>query len=224
MPALPFPQKQRREKLGKHPTKKKKAKQRSNDETKESKYMPALPFPQKQRREKLDKQFGHFLEVFKQVQINLPFTEVRSQMSGYAKFFKDILSNKWKAEETSKIGRRDWRNQIYTMSLQLVDQTTIMPEGIVEDILVRMEKFTFPVDFIVLILRVGEERVVFKMKEAVGAPRDNLMAYPDSKADSIKELAKEVKHDKCGVLPKKAEENLGMDVCTGSGVQGGSRY
>ncbi|XP_019229540.1 PREDICTED: uncharacterized protein LOC109210566 [Nicotiana attenuata] len=36
------------------------------------------------------------------------------------------------------------------ISLQLADQTTITPEGIVEDVLVRVVKFVFPVDFIVV--------------------------------------------------------------------------
>ncbi|XP_070049582.1 uncharacterized protein [Nicotiana tomentosiformis] len=36
------------------------------------------------------------------------------------------------------------------ISLQLADQTTLIPEGIVEDVLVRVDKFVFPVDFIVV--------------------------------------------------------------------------
>ncbi|XP_070002751.1 uncharacterized protein [Nicotiana sylvestris] len=35
-----------------------------------------------------------------------------------------------------------------SISLQLVDQSTIIPEGIVEDVLVRVDKFIFPVDII----------------------------------------------------------------------------
>ncbi|XP_070035271.1 uncharacterized protein [Nicotiana tomentosiformis] len=81
--------------------KKKKNDISTNNETKESKYMPALPFPQKQRREKLDKQFERFLEVFKQVHVNIPFTEVLSQMPSYARFMKEILSKKRNVEETS---------------------------------------------------------------------------------------------------------------------------
>ncbi|XP_070032244.1 uncharacterized protein [Nicotiana tomentosiformis] len=34
--------------------------------------------------------------------------------------------------------------------LQLADQTTLIPEGIVEDVLVRVDKFVFPMDFIVV--------------------------------------------------------------------------
>ncbi|XP_019237873.1 PREDICTED: uncharacterized protein LOC109218013 [Nicotiana attenuata] len=43
------------------------------------------------------------------------------------------------------------------VSLQLADQTTIIPEGIIEDILVRVEKFVFPVYFIVVDMEVNKE-------------------------------------------------------------------
>ncbi|KAH0730517.1 hypothetical protein KY289_001705 [Solanum tuberosum] len=117
------------------------------------KYMPAFPFSQKMKRDKLDKYFGKFLEMLKQLHVNIPFTE--------------------------------WE-----------DQFTIIPEGIVEDVLVRVDKFVFPVDFIMmdmeenkevplilgrpfldtgraildvyegkLMLRFGEENVVFNMKK-----------------------------------------------------------
>ncbi|XP_070056320.1 uncharacterized protein [Nicotiana tomentosiformis] len=43
------------------------------------------------------------------------------------------------------------------ISLQLVDQTTIIPEGIMEDVLVRVDKFVFPVDFIVVNMEENKE-------------------------------------------------------------------
>ncbi|XP_070043351.1 uncharacterized protein LOC142173750 [Nicotiana tabacum] len=43
------------------------------------------------------------------------------------------------------------------VSLQLADQTTILPEGIIEDILVRVDKFVFPIDFIVVDMEVNKE-------------------------------------------------------------------
>ncbi|XP_070043013.1 uncharacterized protein [Nicotiana tomentosiformis] len=43
------------------------------------------------------------------------------------------------------------------ISLQLVDQTTIIPEGIVEDVLVRVDKFIFPIDFIVVKMKEDKE-------------------------------------------------------------------
>ncbi|XP_016504622.1 uncharacterized protein LOC107822585 [Nicotiana tabacum] len=237
--------------------KKKKNDNSINNETEESKYMHALPFPQKQRREKLDKQFRRFLEVLKQVYVNILFTEVLSQMPAYAKFMKEILSKKQKVEETSvvklkehcsailknklpkkcgdrgsftihcSLGSTKFKNSLCDLgasinlmplsifrklegeigeirsilvSLQLANQTTIISEGIVEAVLVRVDKFVFPVNFIVvnmeenrevllilgrpflatgraildiqerqLMLRVGDERLIFKMEGERGA-------------------------------------------------------
>ncbi|XP_009603991.1 uncharacterized protein [Nicotiana tomentosiformis] len=218
--------------------------------------MPALHFLQKQRREKLDKQFEHFLEVFKQVHVNIPFTKVLSQMPAYAKFVKEILSEKRKVEETSvvkltehcsailqnklpkingdpgsitipcSLGSTKFQkslcelgasnnimplsifkkldgdieeSRLIHVSLQLADHTTIIPEGIVKDVLVRVDKFMFPVDFIMVnmeenrevplilvrpflatgraildqerqpMLRMGDERLIFKMEGERGA-------------------------------------------------------
>ncbi|XP_070028957.1 uncharacterized protein [Nicotiana sylvestris] len=141
-------------------------------DTKESKYMHALPFPQKQRREKLDKQFGRFLEVFKQVHVNIHFTEVLSQMPTNAKFLKDILYKLRKEEETlvvkltehcsgasinlmllsifRKLEGEIGEIRLIHVSLQLADQTTIILERIVEDVLVRVDKFVFSVNLIVV--------------------------------------------------------------------------
>ncbi|XP_019231108.1 PREDICTED: uncharacterized protein LOC109211961 [Nicotiana attenuata] len=106
----------------------KEEKQRMNEEIEESKYMPTLPFPQKQRREKLDKRFGRFLEVLKQgASINLMPLSILRKLEGEIGEIKAI-----------------------PVSLQLADQSTLIPEGIVEDELVRVEKFVFPMDFIMV--------------------------------------------------------------------------
>ncbi|XP_009765592.1 uncharacterized protein [Nicotiana sylvestris] len=65
--------------------------------------MPALPFPQKTRQEKLDKHFRRFLEMLKQLYVNIPFIEVLTQMPAYAKFLKEILSSKRKLEEMTVV-------------------------------------------------------------------------------------------------------------------------
>nr|XP_009626869.1 uncharacterized protein LOC104117514 [Nicotiana tomentosiformis] len=113
------------------------------------------------------------------------------------------------------------------VSLQLAGQTTILPEGIIEDILVRVDKFVFPVDFIVvdmkvkkevplilgrpflcagraifdiyegqLMLRVGNEKVVFQMKRMMKYPSDEASAYSCFKLDVVGELAEKHKFDK----------------------------
>ncbi|XP_070031669.1 uncharacterized protein [Nicotiana tomentosiformis] len=120
------------------------------------------------KREKLDKQFSKFLDILKQLYIDIPFTEALTQMPSYAKFLKVILSGKRKLEEVSTVKLTEKCASINLMhfsifrklalgelkdtgvSLQLADQSTKRPKGIIENVLVRVDKFVFPVDFIVL--------------------------------------------------------------------------
>ena len=57
-------------------------------------YISAIPFPQRVQKAKMEEQFSRFLDVFKKIEISLPFTEALIQMPNYAKFLKDILSKK----------------------------------------------------------------------------------------------------------------------------------
>ena len=42
----------------------------------------------------MEEQFSKFLDMFKNIKINIPFVEALAQMPNYAKFLKDILSKK----------------------------------------------------------------------------------------------------------------------------------
>ena len=50
-------------------------------------------------KQEKEKQFSCFLEVFKKLQIYIPFAEVLEQMPSYAKFMKKLLSKKRKLKE-----------------------------------------------------------------------------------------------------------------------------
>jgi len=62
-------------------------------------YKPKIHFPQRFAKSKLDELFKKFIEMMNKLYINVPFTEVLTQMLTYAKFLKEILSNKRKIEE-----------------------------------------------------------------------------------------------------------------------------
>ena len=57
---------------------------------------PTVPisYPQRLKNNKLDKQFTKFMEVFKKLHTNIPFTDALEQMPSYVKFMKDKLSKK----------------------------------------------------------------------------------------------------------------------------------
>ncbi|XP_009594897.1 uncharacterized protein [Nicotiana tomentosiformis] len=166
------------------------------------------------KREKLDSQFAKYLEILKQIHINIPFTDALLQMPSYAKFLKEILSSKRKLEEVfvviltekcssiiqNKLPQKLGDPSNFTIpctlrgmyfekafcdsgasinfmpfsifrklnlgelkdlgvSLQFADQSTKKPKGIIKNVLLRVDKLIFPVDFI-----------VFEMKECLNEP------------------------------------------------------
>ncbi|XP_015947264.1 uncharacterized protein LOC107472238 [Arachis duranensis] len=61
-----------------------------------------MPFPQKLCQVKKDKQFAHFADYLRTLEIKIPFAEALKQIPSYAKFMKDILSHKndWRETQT----------------------------------------------------------------------------------------------------------------------------
>ncbi|XP_039143991.1 uncharacterized protein LOC120281152 [Dioscorea cayenensis subsp. rotundata] len=218
-----------------------------------------LEDPEVAKPEKKDTQYKKFLNMFKQLHINILLVEVLAGMPKYAKFMKDLLTNKRKLEELEtmalprncsamiqtklpkkltdpgsfiipcmiregmqekaladsganinvmpyklflKLGLEDLRPT--RMTVQLADRSIRKPRGVVEDILVKVDKLIIPVDFVILdvdddvhiplilgrpflntsgalidvkggrmILRVGEEKVVFTLREAMRQTLDH---------------------------------------------------
>ncbi|GKE50166.1 reverse transcriptase domain-containing protein [Tanacetum coccineum] len=102
-----------------------------------------------------------------QLHINLPFIEALAKMPKYAKFLKSLLTNKARLEEACKIimnercsavllnklppKEKDPRKPKATrMSLELADRSIQYPRGIIENVLIKVDKFVFPIDFVIL--------------------------------------------------------------------------
>ncbi|GJS59094.1 hypothetical protein Tco_0653878 [Tanacetum coccineum] len=64
-------------------------------------YKPKMPYPQCLRKEKMEKRYAKFIDLIKEVGINIPLVDVLAGMPNYRKFLKDIVSNKSKMEPIS---------------------------------------------------------------------------------------------------------------------------
>ncbi|XP_075521473.1 uncharacterized protein LOC142554689 [Primulina tabacum] len=109
-------------------------------------FKPALPYPQRFKKKNLDDQFAKFLEIFKKIHINIPFADALEQMPNYAKFIKDVMSKKRNLQKELELGEV----KPTTITLQLAERSLTYPRGIVEDVLVKVDKFIFPADFVIL--------------------------------------------------------------------------
>ncbi|XP_022897561.1 uncharacterized protein LOC111411243 [Olea europaea var. sylvestris] len=62
-------------------------------------YMPPIPLPQKLKKNKQDTNYEKFLDVLKNLQINVPFIDVILQIPTYKKFLREMLTKKRKLPE-----------------------------------------------------------------------------------------------------------------------------
>ena len=62
-------------------------------------YTPSVPFPHRLQKSRIEEQLSKFLDIFKKIEINIPFAEVIIHMPLYAKFLKEILIKKRKIVE-----------------------------------------------------------------------------------------------------------------------------
>ena len=62
-------------------------------------HMHVVPFPQRLQKAKIEEPFSRFLDMFKKIEINIPFVEALAHMPNYAKFLKDILNKKMRFAE-----------------------------------------------------------------------------------------------------------------------------
>nr|XP_016461589.1 PREDICTED: uncharacterized protein LOC107784907 [Nicotiana tabacum] len=114
------------------------------------------------------------MEMLRQIQLNIPLMDALREMPSYAKMMKDLMSRKFDFQDLStalcdlgasinlmplavytKLGIG--RARPTSMLLQLADRTVKRPTGILDDVLVQVEKFVFPADFVILDCQVDEE-------------------------------------------------------------------
>ncbi|XP_070047082.1 uncharacterized protein [Nicotiana tomentosiformis] len=174
---------------------------------------PPPPYPQRLAKQNGENQFKMFIQMMKSLSINVPLVESLEQMSGYAKFMKDLVTKKRSMNfETIKftyhvsttvysmspkleypdvftipctVGSDEFAKALCdfgasinlmpysvfktlgigqprptSMRLKLADQTIKRPLGVIEDVLVHVDKFILPADFVILDCEVDYEVLI----------------------------------------------------------------
>ncbi|KAA3474464.1 DNA damage-inducible protein 1-like [Gossypium australe] len=120
---------------------------------------------------KEDAEFIDFLKMFKALNVNLPLLELIEKMLKYAKFLREVMSRQRKIERKENFALNEECRAIvsrrvsskvkdlgcFTIPIEIGGVSfeknlcdLVRPKGVLEDVLVRVRKFIFPVDFIVL--------------------------------------------------------------------------
>ncbi|XP_070005935.1 uncharacterized protein [Nicotiana sylvestris] len=131
---------------------------------------PPPPYPQRIEKQNSENQFKKFIDMMKSLSINVPFVEALVQMSGYAKFMKDLVTKKILMNcETIKMAHKV-SAIVNSMAPKLEDPGAFTIPciigsadfakalcdlgakdlGIIDDVLVRVDKFILLADFVIL--------------------------------------------------------------------------
>ncbi|XP_050136158.1 uncharacterized protein LOC126611878 [Malus sylvestris] len=125
------------------------------------------------------------MKMLAKVQINLPLLDAIKQIPSYAKFLKELCSKKKKFLEYENVILTEQCSAVLlhklppkkkdpgsftisctigegelkptSVSLQLADRSVTYPLGILEDVIIKMDKFYLPADFIVLDMEEDKE-------------------------------------------------------------------
>ncbi|XP_049399846.1 uncharacterized protein LOC125863917 [Solanum stenotomum] len=134
---------------------------------------PPPPFTQRLVKKTKEGKYRKFIEILKQLSINVLLIEALEQMPGYAKLMKDMDPGAFTILCT--IGMLHFAKalcdlgasinvmplpiykklglgapKLTAMRLLMVDRTVKRPIGVLQDVRVKVESFIFPVDFVIL--------------------------------------------------------------------------
>nr|GEZ63031.1 reverse transcriptase domain-containing protein [Tanacetum cinerariifolium] len=119
-----------------------------------------LPYPSRLQKEKLrekdDILAAKFMEIFRDLHFELSFVDALIHMPKFAPMFKKLLNNKDKLIELTKTPLNENCSVVLKKlpeklgDPELADQTISKPTGVAENVFVKVGKFYFPADFVIL--------------------------------------------------------------------------
>ncbi|GJW76220.1 hypothetical protein Tco_0137902 [Tanacetum coccineum] len=144
-------------------------------------YKPKIPYPQHLNKEKMEARYAKYLDMIKEVRINVPLVDVLARMPNYGKFLKDFVSNKI---EYLALADLDASINLMSYSLYAVLSGTTLKPTRMNFVIMQVEEddrvplilgrpFLYTADAIVRVknkelnLGIGEDRETFHVNKAM---------------------------------------------------------
>nr|GEV97041.1 ribonuclease H-like domain-containing protein [Tanacetum cinerariifolium] len=121
-----------------------------------SKPKPTIPYPLRANKQKLygkdDNLALKFVDIFRNLHVNFSFADILLHMPKFALMFKSLLNNKEKLFNLATTLKKLSLPELTPtrMILELADRSTTRPAGNAKDVFVKVGKFHFPTDFVVV--------------------------------------------------------------------------
>nr|GEX72256.1 reverse transcriptase domain-containing protein [Tanacetum cinerariifolium] len=131
---------------------------------------PTIPYPSRlndqKLREKATNQMEKFFQIFHDLHFDFSFADALLLMPKFASTIKSLLANKDELFELANVPLNENCSAILLkklpeklgdpeltptrMTLELADRSSTRPKGVIEDVFVKVGKFHFPTDFVVV--------------------------------------------------------------------------
>nr|GEU77392.1 reverse transcriptase domain-containing protein [Tanacetum cinerariifolium] len=131
---------------------------------------PTIPYPSRLNDQKLQEkatnQMEKFFQIFHDLHFDIRFADALLLMPKFASTIKSLLANKYKLFKLAKVPLNenclamlvkklpdkleDPELTPTRMTLELADRSITRPKGVAEDVFVKVGKFHFPIDFVVV--------------------------------------------------------------------------
>nr|GEU65653.1 DNA-directed DNA polymerase [Tanacetum cinerariifolium] len=115
---------------------------------------PTIPYPPRANKQKLREKDDNlalkFVENFRILHLELSFTDALLHMPKFSLMFKSLLNNKEKLFDLATTLRFLPELTSTQMIIELADRSTTRPAGIAEDVFVKLGKFYFLTNFVVV--------------------------------------------------------------------------
>nr|GEX77240.1 hypothetical protein [Tanacetum cinerariifolium] len=116
---------------------------------------PTIPYPSRlndqKLREKATNQMEKFFQIFHDLHFDISFADALLLMPKFVSTIKSLLANKDKLFELAKVSLNENCSAMLLKKLgDPADRSIIRPKGVIEDVFVKVGKFHFPTDFVVV--------------------------------------------------------------------------
>ncbi|XP_040930127.1 uncharacterized protein [Gossypium hirsutum] len=163
------------------------------------------PFPRRLAQCKKERDEKEILDTFRKVEINIPLLDAIKQIPRYAKFLKDLCTSKRKLLGNEKVSVGENVSAVLQRKIppkcKDQDRSVVHPEGVLEDVLVKVNELIFPTDFYIIDMEDGNSANSSEI--LLGRPFLN-MGHPNDKSQIVpcRNVDLDVKQEELSMIQK----------------------
>ncbi|OMO95625.1 Retrotransposon gag protein [Corchorus capsularis] len=120
-----------------------------------------IPFQSRLKKSKKEDDDQDILEIFRKVEVNIPLLDAIQQILNYAKFLKQLCTNKKRLQGKVSAGANVFavlQKSLPPKCKDPADGSLVYPKGVLENILIKVEHLIFPIDIFIMDMEYSKDQ------------------------------------------------------------------